>query len=341
MKVEKLKSGSYRVRKTYQGHTVSMTFDRKPTERDVMIAFSQKINTALTCPTSSYSLSFEEAVKKYVELKKDRLSVRYQKDYNNLYNKFSTDFAKKDIFKLTQLDFDYEIAKWLEKKLSQKTMKNYLDMARAVINKFNEDLKISDNMLPEKPAEKDIYIPTREDVKKLLVWFRENCEQCYVAFWLSIFGLRRGEVFALSAEDVDLDGTCRITKDMVEGTDHKWVIKEPKTQASVRTIVIDKDLAQLIKLRGYVYKGGTTTTGKALNRAQKKLGIPEFNLHKMRHYCCTELYDMQFSEVDIMAYMGWAKESEIMRQVYRHSRLKDNHEKKIIIAGALMAPLKN
>lgn len=341
MRIEKLPSGSYRVRKTYKGKTISMTFDKKPTEKDIMIAFSERINTVLTQPEASYRLSFEEAVKKYVELKKGRISAKYQKEYNNLTNKFTNEFVKKDIFKIKQLDIDYEVAEWLEKKLSYKTMKNYYSMACAVIRKFNPEVKINENMLPEKPKKEEPYIPTREDVARLLKWFRENCEQAYVAYWLSIFGLRRGEVLALTADDVDLDGTCRINKDMVEGPDHKWIVKEPKTQASIRTIQIDTDLAHLIKLRGYVFKGGTSTVNKALKRAEKELGIEDFSLHKMRHYCCTELYDMGFTEIDIMAYMGWEKESEVMRAVYRHSRLKNNKLKKIEIAGALMAPLKN
>ena len=340
-KIEKLPSGSYRVRKMYKGKKVSMTFDKKPTESDIMVAFSEKINTLLNVPESAYRLSFEDAIKKYVELKKDRISVKYQKEYLNLNNKFSEVFAKKDIFKMKQLDFDYEVAKWLEKKLSYKTMLNYYSMAKTVIGKFNPELKLNDNMLPEPPKQEEDYIPTKEDTKKILNWFRENCQQCYVAFWLSIFGLRRGEVFALTADDVDLDGACRITKDMVEGLEHKWVVKEPKTQASIRTINIDKELAQLIKIQGYVYKGGTTTTNKALQRACKELNIPKFNLHKMRHYCCTELYNMGFTEVDIMAYMGWEKESKVMKDVYRHSRLKKDKLKKIEIAGALMGPLKN
>ena len=42
-KIEKLPSGSYRVRKMYKGKKVSMTFDKKPTESDIMVAFSEKI----------------------------------------------------------------------------------------------------------------------------------------------------------------------------------------------------------------------------------------------------------------------------------------------------------
>lgn len=341
MKIEKLASGSYRVRKMHKGKSISMTFEKKPTEKDVMLAFADKLNALKTCPGGPNSLSFEQAIEKYIELKKDRISVRYVKEYKNLAKKFTDDFRNKDIYKLKQLDMDYQVAAWLEKKLAWKTIKNYHTMACAVIRKFNPDIKLDDNMMPEKPKKQEPYIPTKEDVKVLLDWFRNNCEQCYVAFWLSIFGLRRGEVLALTADDVDLDGTCRINKDMVEGLDHVWVVKEPKTQASIRTIQIDKDLAQLIKLRGYVFKGGTSTVNKALKRAEKELGIEEFSLHKMRHYCCTELYNMGFSEKDIMFFMGWEKESDVMRDVYRHSRLKNDKNKKIEIADALMASIKN
>lgn len=334
--MDKLKSGNYRVKRQVNGKRYSLTFDHIPTENEIMIAVVNKANSPETRSRVANSHSFEEAVKLYNELKKDRNSPSTKREYSRLTNHFTEKFNKMDVKKITQLDVDTEIANWLKKGLSYKTMKNYISMAKTVITKYG-GIEFNLDMLPEKPKKEEKYIPTPNDVKRLLVYIKDEYPMMYIPFWLSAYGLRRGEVCALDpATDIDYkNAIVNITKDLVENSDKEWVIKEPKTQASKRPVAVSKALTDLIKQKGVVYEGHPNSINKALHRAQKALGIPRFNLHYMRHFCCTELYDAGYTETDIMAYMGWEKESDVMRTVYKHSRLKKDKERQRILANKL------
>lgn len=328
MKVTEIKPGQFRVQPSIDGKRYSLTFDHCPTEIEITKALKNKI---LNIPTTAYkpqiATSFEQCVKDYIELKKDRHSPRTRKEYSNLCNRFSEGFRKKKVTEITQLDIDKEVAEWHKKELSYKTMKNYFCMAQTVITKYGGE-KFGMDMLPEKPQKEECYIPTKEDVKRLLEYMRDKYPNMYPAFWLTVYGLRRGEVCCLEMSDIDFENSIvSITKDMVQDENREWIIKEPKTQASKRKVGVSHDLTELIRLRGKIYDCNPHSLNKALARSQKALGITKFNLHKMRHYCCTELYEASVSENDILAYMGWSETSDVMREVYRHFRLRQDSEK--------------
>lgn len=333
MNFEILPSGSYRVRKSYKGTRYSLTFDHKPTEMDVLEAIQTKLSQP--APAAPNSLDFEGCIKEYIELKKSRNSPRTTREYSRLCNSFSDEFCKKQISSITQLDVDKEIARWIDEGLAYKTMDNYIKMARAAIRKFGgPDFDL--NMLPAKPKKKEVYIPTNEDIQRLHPYIRDHYPRVYIAFWISCYGLRRGEILALTMDDIDFENAViHITKDTVQDADGNWVVKEPKTQASKRSISVSKDLTDLIRITGKIYDCVPGTLGKDLNRAQKALGIERFSLHKMRHYCCTELFDMGCSETDVMAYLGWEEESAVMRTVYKHARLKNDRDRQRDIAEKL------
>ena len=46
MKIEKLPSGSYRIRKTYKGQTYTVIFDSKPTQKEAMLAMAKELEKA-------------------------------------------------------------------------------------------------------------------------------------------------------------------------------------------------------------------------------------------------------------------------------------------------------
>ena len=43
MKIEKLPSGSYRIRKTYKGQAYTVVFDSKPTQKEAMLAMADEL----------------------------------------------------------------------------------------------------------------------------------------------------------------------------------------------------------------------------------------------------------------------------------------------------------
>ena len=73
-------------------------------------------------------------------------------------------------------------------------------------------------------------------------------ERLSVAFQLSMYGLRRGEVLGLRWSDVDLEAktiTIRITRTLIAGTE--VVEGEPKTERGKRTLPLDSALVAALR----------------------------------------------------------------------------------------------
>lgn len=109
-------------------------------------------------------------------------------------------------------------------------------------------------------------------------------------------GLRRGELLALTWDDIDLEkGIIRVNKNTV-ATSEGIVTKEPKTQKSTREFAIPSIIIPRLKqLRGigklYVKPDGTDyhpgSVSKAFNTFLKKNNLKHIRLHDLRHFNCT------------------------------------------------------
>ena len=65
----------------------------------------------------------------------------------------------------------------------------------------------------------------------------------YIPYRLAVYGLRRGEICAITALDISDANILTVNKDKVYNSEKKWVIKPyPKTTDSQRTIYIDDGL---------------------------------------------------------------------------------------------------
>lgn len=80
------------------------------------------------------------------------------------------------------------------------------------------------------------------------------------------------------------------------------------------------ELADKIRLQGYVYKGHPNSITKYLERTEQNLGIPHFSLHKFRHYFASEMSALGVPEADILKMGGWETD-HVMKSVYRHSMM--------------------
>ena len=74
MKIEKLPSGSYRIRKMYKGETHTIVFDYKPTQKEAMQAMAVELDK-VKCAAGS-QLTFFKAAESYVDTKRNVLSPR-------------------------------------------------------------------------------------------------------------------------------------------------------------------------------------------------------------------------------------------------------------------------
>lgn len=61
MKIEKLPSGSYRIRKMYKGKMYTVIFDYKPTQKEAMQAMAEELDKVSS--TKGERLTFEKAAR--------------------------------------------------------------------------------------------------------------------------------------------------------------------------------------------------------------------------------------------------------------------------------------
>ena len=199
---------------------------------------------------------------------------------------------------------------------SAKSTKNCFGFLSVVIKSKRKATYLSEIYLPP-IEEKDSYTPSDDDIDRILEDAKGG--QFEIALRLACYGLRRGEVLALDIVDLDENNLVTINKDMVLNENGEWVIKpRPKTKDSNRKVLIDDDLAELIRNTGYIYKGCPESIAQHLRRTQDKLNIPHFPLHALRHYFASKSHKMGMTDAEILKMGGWSK-THTFKSKYRHA----------------------
>lgn len=309
MKIEKLPSGSYRIRKMYKGKTYQIVTDYKPTQKQAIQMMAEELDKV---KKKDGEMTFRDAANEYIESKRNVLSPSTVKGYRSAIAVISDYFLGKSINGITQIDIQKEI-NMLAAGRTPKTVRNYHGFISAVLRAFRPDLKIF-TTLPQK-VKNEPYIPSDEDVRKILEEAKGTKYE--IPIMLACYGMRRSEICALLPDDVEGD-VVHINKALVQNENGEWVIKTTKTTAGTRKIVIPFELAEKIKNQGYVYKGHPGKISEYLSRTQKKLGIEQFSMHKLRHYFASKMSAMHVPDEDIMKMGGW-RTDHVMKKVYRHA----------------------
>lgn len=311
MKIEKLPSGSYRVRKMYKGKMYAVTFEGKPTQKEAMLKMAEKMGVA---QEEHESMTFRIAAEKYIESKRNVLSPSTVRGYSGVIRQISEAFIEKNIYDITAVDVQKEINAY-SKDHSPKSVRNHHGFLSAVLSMFCPNLKLN-TTLPQK-TKNEPYIPSDEDIKKILDRAKGTAYE--IPIILACYGMRRSEICALTLEDIDGD-IVTIDKALVQDENKNWIVKPTKTTESTRKIIIPMEIADEIRDRGYIYKGHPGEITKFLSTAQKKLDIPHFSVHKLRHYFASRMSSLGIPEADILRMGGWETD-HIMKSVYRHSMI--------------------
>ena len=318
MKIEKLPSGSYRIRKMYKGKTYTVIFDEKPTQKEAMQAMAAELDK-VKCKRTT--LTFQDAAEEYIELKRNVLSPSTIRGYAGIMRQMPEKFLAENIHDITALDIQAEINR-MAKGHSPKTIRNYHGFISAVLGMYCPNLKIN-TTLPQKSKDEP-YIPSSDDIKRILECAKGT--RFEIPIVLACYGMRRSEICALTPEDIDGD-IVRINKAMVQDENKNWIIKTTKTTGSTREIIIPATIADKIHEQGYVYKGHPNNITCYLSRVQKSLSIPHFSIHKLRHYFASQMSALGVPEADILKMGGWESD-HVMKSVYRHSMMEKEEQAK-------------
>ena len=146
------------------------------------------------------------------------------------------------------------------------------------------------------------------------------------AYWALYTGCRRGELLALTWEDVDLENrTITISKSLYRAETGKMELKRPKTEAGVRMIpLLDRLAEKITPGTGPVFPrpdGGYLTDRQAMKRWEKyqELSGVTCTPHQLRHTFATMLFEAGVSESDAQDILGHAQISTT-KDVYTHIR---------------------
>lgn len=318
MKIEKLPSGSYRVRKMYKGKIYTVIFEGKPTQKQAMLEMAKKLESA---QGNHQSMTFKVAAEKYIESKRNVLSPSTIRGYNGIIKQISDSFLDGSIYDITALDVQKEINRY-SKDHSPKSTYNLHGFISAILGMFCPNIKLN-TTLPQK-LKNEPYIPSDDDVRKIIEHSKGTSFEIPIA--LACYGMRRSEICALTTDDIDGD-VVHINKAMVQDENRNWIIKTTKTTTSTREIIIPTQIAERIREQGYVYDGHPGKISDYLYRTQKKLGIPRFSIHKLRHYFASKMSSLGIPEADIMRMGGWETD-HVMKSVYRHSMMEKEEQAK-------------
>lgn len=304
-----LPSGSLRLRKMIKGNAINLTFDYDPTETEIVQILSAEMNKA---KVNKVRMTFKTAAEKYMDVKDTVLSPSTIRGYKSILRNLPDEFTKQIITDITSVSVQKMINQYSTGH-SPKSTFNASGFVRSVMDMFSPNTIINVT-LPQK-IRKEPYIPTDEDIKRILEYSRGTMFE--IPLVLATFGLRRSEICALTLDDIH-GNTLTINKAMVQDEEKNWVIKTTKTEAGTREIYLPDNVIELINSQGYIYKGYPNSIVCYLQKTQAKLGIPKFSLHKLRHYYASMSHAIGIPDSYIMAAGGWKSDSTL-KQVYRHA----------------------
>lgn len=317
MTIDKLPSGKYRIRHTENKHTYSLTTPVKPTTREAWDLIYAKMTRA-----SEASITLEEAAAKYIKSKSNVLSPATLRAYDTFSRTLPDSIRTMDIKAIDDFTIQNFINNYA-KDHKPKTVNNMYSFVLSAIRLFYPKT-VFYITLPQK-ARVEAYTPSVDDVKRIFEYSKNS--EYYVALRLASMSLRLSEICALTLDDLDGD-KLTINKAYVQGINGYTLKNVPKTDASNRTIVIPKDLADHIRKQGYIYNKAPKMVYYYLSVAQAKLGIPHFGIHKLRHFFASYAHELGYTDAQIQEIGGWSTD-HVMKTVYRHAMEKDEAKKQI------------
>lgn len=174
----------------------------------------------------------------------------------------------------------------------------------------------------------------------------------FISFWLLFMtGMRIGEAAALQWSDVDFEsGILDVTKTLYYKSMNEYKLVEPKTQASIRSIALDADTLNELKLWQTIQQkvlnncdfvlsySGIPTSKHTLPRALEKLagiaGVHRIKIHALRHSHASLLISMGENPLIIKDRLGHEK-IETTLGIYGHLYPNSHFEVANKLSGVL------
>lgn len=257
-----------------------------------------------------------------------RVTFNTMKGYNAAYKKIVTFWGDTPMEDITA----QQVTSWLNSfDMAQKTIKNILLVFRQIYNYAYVNYGVQNNPAlhlrsPKGKGKRERDFPSPEDIRIV----NENTDKPFglMAYMALYTGLRRGELCALTWEDIDFDQkVIRVNKSTYWTDDHVPHIKVPKTASGERFTPLTDSLAELLlplKKRPQDRVFGDLHSyqiDKGMERYRKETGLG-VTLHGLRHGFASILYKNQV-DIKTAAYVLGHAQTSTTLEIYTHLMEQD------------------
>jgi len=314
MKIRK-RGNKWEMSRMKDGVRYYVTLDFKPSQREAEEIMQKHIASRSCVQNESHGMTFGQAGEAYIQLKCNVISPSTIIGYRGIIRRLPEWFTKRKLDKITALDVQ-KVVNDISITLSAKSVRNFHGFISAVLSTYRPDVHLNTKMPQKRQFER--HTPTDAEVRQILEAVKGT--EYEIPYRLAVYGMRKGEICAISAQD--LDGcTLTINKSFVLTESDGWIIKPyPKTTESERKIHIDEELAALIREKDdRVFKGWPNRLTNHLHDLQDEMNIPRFRLHDFRAYYASMAHALGIPDKFIMAHCGW-KSTQTMDRIYKHAQ---------------------
>ena len=314
-KIEKLKSGSYRVRfyDNTQKKQLSFTHKDKQTLKRIVADYESGKNRV-----ESKTLTVAEAVENYINSKSNILSPSTIRGYYIIYNNALNEIKNLKVADITEI----VLQKWVNsnaKNYSAKSIRNQYGLITATLKQNGLHLNY-DTVLLKPKQKKQMLVPNTEQIKKIIEIVKDTNIEIPIMIAV-LLGLRRSEICALKWSDYDGE-RLYIHAAVVPDKNNQHIRKETnKSYAGTRVLDVPDVIKILLdkhKGKGNIVNMLPSSLLREFSKICERNDLPKFTLHSLRHANASFMLLQGIPDKYAMERLGQST-NNMLKTVYQHT----------------------
>lgn len=322
----------------YQGYWHELDRDGKPTGKRHAICDRdpERLCQRIAEKEKSRACDFKTIAEQWRGARFEKLSSKSVEAYKAPLRRLEDQFGDREIENIETYDVAAFLQSLAAKQYARRTVQLHRDMMSQIFNyaiaegltRYNPCDHVS---MPKGLSSGTRGIPSDEAIEAVKKGLNEPFGLfAYICLYA---GLRRGECLALRYEDVDRKANVIHVNKAVEFISNNPHIKEPKTKAGKRCVLLPDVLANAIpkNKKGYIF---TNQNGDLLTRQGYSCRWETYcrhighkvTAHQLRHGYATFLYEAKIADKDMQELLGHA-DINTTKNIYTH--IRDSHRSEV------------